>query len=84
MAQGYYEGGEWKLNKEWTSGEPNPNDIFKRLDSRGNIELNAGFLFGAGFSLRSGDLNIPVNVFTVMQKKSFRAGISFGFNAKGQ
>ena len=29
------------------------------------------------------DLNIPVNAFVVMQKKSFRAGISFGFNAKG-
>lgn len=84
IAKGYYENGEWKLEEEWTDeNNPNPNTIYKRVDSRGYGVLSAGFLFGAGFSLKSGELNIPVNVFTVMQKKNFRAGISFGFNAKG-
>ena len=83
VSEGYYEGGDWKRSNEWTDSIPNPNDMFTRMDSRGNVKLTAGFLFGAGFSIKSGDLNIPVNAFVVMQKKSFRAGISFGFNAKG-
>ena len=83
ISEGYYEGGDWKRSNEWTDSIPNPNDMFTRMDSRGNVKLTAGFLFGAGFSIKSGDLNIPVNAFVVMQKKSFRAGISFGFNAKG-
>lgn len=84
VSEGYYEGGDWKRSNEWTDSIPNPNDMFTRMDSRGNVKLTAGFLFGAGFSIKSGDLNIPVNAFVVMQKKSFRAGISFGFNAKGK
>ena len=83
-AKGYFENGEWHLEKDWTDELiDNPNDIVTRLDSRGSTKLTAGFVFGAGFSLKRGDLNIPINLFTVMQKKSFRVGISFGFNAKG-
>lgn len=83
VAKGYFDEGEWKLRTDWEVEGVNPNPIVSRLDSRGNVVLNAGFLFGVGFSFKSGDLNIPVNLFTVMQKKSFRVGISFGFNAKG-
>ncbi|MEN8928017.1 MAG: hypothetical protein ABF242_05645 [Flavobacteriales bacterium] len=82
-ASGYYEDGVWKREKEWTSPDENPNNMYTRIDSRGDIKATAGFLFGAGFTVKSGDLNIPVNLFVVMQKKTFRAGISFGFNAKG-
>jgi len=85
QAKGYYVGDEWHLASDWTDeANKNPHTIIKKLDSRGEAELAAGFVFGAGFSLRRGDLNIPINVFTVMQKKSFRVGISFGFNAKGR
>ena len=83
VAKGYFDDEVWKLRTEWNQESSNPNPIVTRLDSRGNVTLNAGFLFGVGFSFKSGDLNIPVNLFTVMQKKSFRVGISFGFNAKG-
>ncbi len=83
VAKGYFDDDQWKLRTEWDDDGVNPNPIVTRLDSRGNVVLNAGFLFGVGFSFKSGDLNIPVNLFTVMQKKSFRVGISFGFNAKG-
>ena len=83
VAKGYFDDEVWKLRTEWDQEGSNPNPIVTRLDSRGNVTLNAGFLFGVGFSFKSGDLNIPVNLFTVMQKKSFRVGISFGFNAKG-
>lgn len=83
VAKGFFDNDEWKLRTEWDKEGSNPNPIVTRLDSRGNVTLNAGFLFGVGFSFKSGDLNIPVNLFTVMQKKSFRVGVSFGFNAKG-
>lgn len=83
VAKGFFDNDEWKLRTEWDEEGSNPNPIVTRLDSRGNVTLNAGFLFGVGFSFKSGDLNIPVNLFTVMQKKSFRVGVSFGFNAKG-
>jgi hypothetical protein len=84
VAKGFFDqNDEWKLRTEWDQEGSNPNPIVSRLDSRGSVVLNAGFLFGVGFSFKSGDLNIPVNLFTVMQKKSFRVGVSFGFNAKG-
>lgn len=83
VSDGYYDEGNWKMKSEWTDTAANPYPIFSRLDSRGETKLTAGFLFGIGFSFKSGDLNIPVNLFTVMQKKNFRVGISFGFNAKG-
>ncbi len=83
VSKGYFDDNQWKLRTEWDQEGDNPNPIVTRLDSRGNVTLNAGFLFGVGFSLKSGDLNIPINLFTVMQKKSFRVGLSFGFNAKG-
>ena len=83
LSEGYYDEGQWKQKNEWSDTTVNPYPIVTRLDSRGDVRLTAGFVFGVGFSFKSGDLNIPVNLFTVMQKKSFRAGISFGFNAKG-
>ncbi len=83
LSEGYYDEGQWKQQSEWTDTTLNPYPIVTRLDSRGDVKLTAGFVFGVGFSFKSGDLNIPVNLFTVMQKKSFRVGLSFGFNAKG-
>lgn len=83
-ADGYYDDGKWKLAREWNDTLPNPNPILTRLDSRGNISLNPGFVFGVGYSIKSGNLNIPVNLFTVMQKRSFRVGLSVGINSKNR
>ena len=81
---GYYDDGVWHLQKEWNdTANANPNPIISRLDSRGEITLNPGFVIAAGFSIKSGSLNVPVNAFAVMQKKAFRVGISFGINSKG-
>ena len=55
-----------------------------RLDSRGDYTVNVGFVLAAGFSLKSGNLNVPINAFTVMHRKSFRVGISIGINGKGR
>lgn len=94
-ASGYYdENNKWHLEKEWVESQyipndtaqqeiaPNPYNIVTRLDSRGEYSLTTGFLIGMGFSIKSGEINIPVNLYTVLQKNSMRAGISIGINAR--
>ncbi len=83
-ADGYYDNERnWHLQSEWTdSNEVNPYPIEKRLDSRGDYELQAGFIVAAGKTFKSGKLNIPVNVYVVPNKDGIRMGASFGFNAK--
>jgi hypothetical protein len=71
------------LENEWKdSTMANPYRIEKRIDSRGDYELQAGFIIAAGRTFKSGKLNIPVNVYLVPNKDGFRMGASFGFNAK--
>lgn len=93
-ASGYYDDNKkWHLEEEWENSPHDPNDttqttplnpyhIEKRLDSRGEYQLNAGFLIGIGFSIKSGEINIPINLYTVLQKDSFRTGISVGINSR--
>lgn len=85
FADGYYDAdGAWKLEYEWFSGntEPNPNPIVSRLDSRGDLAISTGFVVAAGFTIKSGKLNIPLNVYVVPRRDNFRVGASFGFNAR--
>lgn len=95
IASGYYDGtNKWHLESDWDEQQynsndtlnlgitPNPNSIITRLDSRGEYRLTTGFLIGMGFSIKSGEINIPINLYTVMQKNSMRIGISIGINAR--
>lgn len=95
IASGYYDSNDkWHLESEWNEQqvnildsniiEPaaNPYPIVTRLDNRGKYQLTTGFLIGMGFSIKSGEINIPVNIYTVLQKRSMRAGISLGINAR--
>lgn len=85
ISNGYFDNnGKWQLSKTWdeTSMGKNPNPIVSRLDSRGNIELNAGFILAIGKTFKSGRLNIPVNAYWVPSKEGSRFGLSVGFNAK--
>jgi len=91
MSKGYFDdNGVWNLESQWSYGPPdNPNltpapQMFWRLDSRGNLRGSVGFIAAAGFSLKSGTLNIPMNAFIVSQKDSFRIGLSVGINGKGR
>lgn len=83
-AYGYYDAeGKWRLNAEWKEApDKNPFLQEQRIDSRGIPELNAGFVIAVGKTIKSGRLNIPVNVYYVPSKDGGRAGMSFGFNAK--
>ena len=82
MAEGYYdENGDWKLKSEIDS-TTGPVYYEMRLDSRGETEFTTGFLLAVGLSMKSGSLNIPVNVYSVLQKNNQRVGLSIGINGK--
>lgn len=81
QADGYYNN-----NNEWILGALptlNPNNYFleKRFDSRGTPTLETSFVFAIGKSFKSGNLNIPVNLFVIPNKSGLRLGISMGFNS---
>ncbi len=83
-ANGYFDAqNKWHLQEEWTDNTvKNPYSIQKQLDSRGNAELQAGFIVAVGKTLKSGKLNIPLNLYCAPNKDGIRIGASFGFNAK--
>lgn len=53
-----------------------------KADSRGRFRMTTYVVIAAGYSFKSGKLNIPVNVFAIPSKDNFRCGFSFGFNAR--
>ena len=74
------------LTQNWTLSNavdslPANVDIVRRLDSRGELEIQSGFVFAAGKTFKSGKLNIPVNAYIIPNNKGLRFGISVGFNA---
>lgn len=83
-ANGYYgSNGAWHLSKDWNSDwGTNPYSKVTRMDSRGEVALETGFVFAVGCTFKSGNLNIPVNAYVVPNKDGARIGASFGFNAK--
>ncbi|TNE79535.1 MAG: hypothetical protein EP332_10720 [Bacteroidetes bacterium] len=76
--------GNWLTESMWKELHPGlmpENGFRKQLDSRGEIKLDAGFVLGIGKTFRSGNLNIPVNLFVVPKKDDFKFGISVGYNS---
>ena len=83
VADGYYENGEWHLSNEmYNDSIPNTHTYVTRMDSRGHIKLSSGFVFAFGKTIKSGNLNMPINIFINPNKDGMRFGISFGYNAK--
>ena len=56
--------------------------VESRPDSRGITQITYGFLFAAGKTIKSGKLNLPVNIFVVPGKNGLRFGVSMGWNGK--
>lgn len=76
-AEGYYdESGNWQFGDI-----PDGKAKKYRLDSRGDPYLDTGFVVAVGKSFKSGKVNFPVNIFTVLKKKDLQFGLSLGFNA---
>lgn len=82
-SRGFYspETNEWTLIKD-TVKAPEGVDVINRLDSRGDLAIQAGFIFAAGKTFKSGKLNIPINAFIIPNNKGLRFGVSVGFNAR--
>ncbi|MFA5781161.1 MAG: hypothetical protein WC868_02710 [Bacteroidales bacterium] len=79
----YYQEGQWRHEHEWNNDSiPNPYPIVSRMDSRGHAKLTTGFVFAFGKTIKSGNLNIPINAFIIPNKEGIRFGISFGYNSK--
>ncbi len=82
-ASGYFDGNnDWHLESDWKGQMNSKPNMVTRIDSRGGYELQAGFIIAAGKTIKSGKLNIPLNVYVVPNKEGFRIGVSVGFNAK--
>lgn len=73
--------GEWSKITD-SNKAPTGSDIEYRLDSKGDAYINTGLVLAAGKTIRSGKLNIPLNVYAVPGRNGWRFGFSFGFNAK--
>lgn len=82
----------YSINEQWIRSEDldlnnmaeelSKFDSKKVMDSRGSIALKSYVVLAAGYSLKSGKLNIPINVFIIPSKGSTRYGFSFGFNVR--
>jgi hypothetical protein len=89
MKKGYFDDdGIWRLESYYDPGtveNPNPRPAMEyRLHREGTLRGSVGFIAAAGFSLKSGTLNIPINTFVVSTRSSYRIGLSVGINGKGR
>lgn len=89
-SKGYYDSNNtWRREGEWENDTlnkniKNPFAIKERLDSRGNYAINTSFVIAIGKTFKSGNLNVPVNIYCVPNKNNMRFGASFGFNASNK
>jgi hypothetical protein len=87
---GYYDSeNNWVRRTEWNQLNANvPNAVpptyVERMDSRGDYKLGSNFVFGLGKTFRSGNLNVPVNVYAVPSRSGWRFGLSIGYNARNR
>ena len=76
------EGDDTWFNQYNSSESPADFETEWRADSRGISRMKSYIVIAAGYSFKSGKLNIPVNAYVVPAKDNLRFGVSFGFNAK--
>ena len=70
------EAGNWVTKNE----NPDHSGVFSsRLDSRGDLTLQAGWLWAIGKSFKAGNMNIPVNLYAIPDNDGWLFGFSFGY-----
>jgi hypothetical protein len=83
-AEGFYnDADEWTLLSEWKAqnpGLPDPENVKKGFDTRGDFAITTSFLLAIGKNFRSGNVNFPVNIFAIPNPEGVRFGLSVGFN----
>lgn len=84
--------GDWYIKDEFSNRDSSTFKIYphyelpkeygetKRLDSRGDVEIDAGLVIAVGRTFHSGYLNIPVNVYVAPRKSGTTVGMTLGFN----
>lgn len=83
ISKGEYDSqGNWIRESEWKLRDEMPPTMKWRTDSRGALQLTSSFIFAFGRSFKSGNLNVPVNVFFAPSREGARFGVSFGFNGR--
>lgn len=71
-----------ELNEKDPTLDANDLDTEYKADSRGSFRLKSYIVLAAGYSFKSGKLNIPVNAYVVPSKDDLRFGLSIGFNTR--
>ena len=71
-----------ELKEQHPTVEPDDLEKEYKADSRENPRFKSYIVLAAGYSFKSGKLNIPVNVYVVPAKDNLRFGVSFGFNTR--
>lgn len=75
--------GKYYTREELTKNGMGNHELTKTLDSRGTTEFTSALVFAIGKTLKSGKMNIPINVWgSIPTKEGFRLGISVGYNSK--
>jgi TolB-like protein len=77
-AEGYYDADQnWIIADEFT---PSSQQLVSRIDHRGVVKMSTGLIIAAGFTIKSGYINFPINVYVSPRKEGTVVGLMFGFN----
>lgn len=76
-ADGFYRGDEWFLMNEKVADEE--VEKLERIDSRGSNKLSSSWVWAIGKSFKAGNMNIPVNFYTIPDKDGWLFGVSMGY-----
>jgi len=77
-ADGYFDqNGNWTLPNQFT---PADQEFVSRIDRRGDISFSTGLIIAAGFTIKSGYINFPINAYISPRKDGTVVGLMFGFN----
>ncbi len=78
MADGYY-----TENDVWHIKGPNDKpdqEYISQIDNRGDYQFSTGLIIAAGFTIKSGYINFPINAYISPRKEGTVVGIMLGFN----
>lgn len=86
ISKGYYDStGNWSLVRDLPIGtDLTKFNVQNRLDSRGDYNISASFIFAVGRTFKSGKINLPVNFYFIPSLNGYRFGFSMGWNGKGR
>ncbi len=71
---------EYGFGNEYATGAKKRGPTISNIDQRGNPQFSAGLVIAVGKTFRSGQLNIPMNVYIIPRKEGNVYGMSVGFN----